>query len=325
MRTMWPFRSRVHVDPTLGDANAKRLRADLARRNWRAAADFLASVTHPDDRTFYIRQAGDVPGVEAWIAEWIAAEPRGNTALLVAGQRYIAWAWEARGAYSAKHVKDEQFRLFFERLCQAEAALAEAAQRDHDDPTPWALMVVTARGLQHGQAEASARFREATGRYPWHLAAHMQMLQQVCPKWGGSYEALHSFAGKAIAEMPEGSSLGVLAPLAHLEHWLELDGSNHDEYIRRPGVLADLNAAADRSVRHPRFVRRAGSPALHNLFAGAFCFAGGWNAALEQFAATDNVVTELPWDYSDIGAQLGPKAGYLWYLRQARRRATVRS
>jgi hypothetical protein len=305
----------------MGDAAAVKLRADLACRDWRAAQEFLSTIQHHDDRAFYLQQAGDVDGVEEWVQEWVDAEPVSNTPLLVAGQRFITWAWQARSAHRARYVGREQFELFFQRLRRAEAALQQAARRDPDDPTPWAFMVTTARGLQLGQAEAFGRFREATARYPWHLAAHTQMLQQVCPKWGGSYEALHAFARRAIVDMPDGCSLGVLSAYAHMEHWMELGSPEDDAYIRQPAVRADLHTAGDRSVRHPQFVRRPGWPLLHNMFAWTFTRAQDWNAAVEQFDATRGLVTKWPWEYTIL---LNPTVNYALTRQRAWRRRTRR-
>ncbi len=293
---MWPFSRRPTIDPALGDAGAARLRTALEARNWRAASELFAAVDHPDDLAFYYRQAGEISGVQEWIPEWVAAEPKSTVPVLVAAQRYIAWAWQARSAYRAEHVSQEQFRIFFQRLQVAEDLLRMAVDLDNDDPAPWAFMVTTARGLQLGEGEARRRFGEAVIRYRWHQVAHIQLLQQLCPKCGGSFEAIHDLAQRTVSEMPDGCGLGVLAPYAHMEHWMELDTDEYS-YLRQPVVVADLNAAADRSVRHPGYERRPGWPLIHNMFAWAFLRAEDWRAAAGQFDAVGDLVTEWPWEY----------------------------
>ena len=78
---MWPFRRSAKndvptLDPALGDPAAATLRAHLANRNWRPVHDFLRTVDDPDDFAFYVDMAAEVTGLQAWIGEWIEAEPR---------------------------------------------------------------------------------------------------------------------------------------------------------------------------------------------------------------------------------------------------------
>src|SRR5436190_8239256 len=110
----WFGRLLLRYEPTMGDAAAVKLRADLAGRDWRAAQEFLSTIQHHDDRAFYLQQTGDVDGVEEWVQEWIDAEPVSTTPLLVAAQRFITWAWQARSARRARYVSRERFELFFQ-------------------------------------------------------------------------------------------------------------------------------------------------------------------------------------------------------------------
>jgi hypothetical protein len=316
---VWPFGGRPKIDPALGDAVAARLRVELAARNWRAASELFAAIDHPDDRAFYYLQAGQVDGVQDWISEWVAAEPHSNVPVLVAAQRYIAWAWEARSALLAEHVGPEQFHLFSQRLRVAEDLLRMAEDLDNDDPAPWAFLVTTARGLQLGQDEARRRFGEAVVRYRWHQVAHLQLLQQLCPKWGGSLEAVHDLAQRTISHMPDGCGLGVLAAHAHMEHRMQLDTDGSD-YLRQSTVVADLNAAADRSVRHPEYRRQPGWPLIHNMFAWTFSRAGDWRAAAEQFNVIGDLATEWPWEYGKDAL-----TGFASARRAARRHVAQRN
>lgn len=311
---MWPFSQGLKIDPAMGDPVAAALRAHLAAGDWRSASALFTTVDHPDDLAFYYRQAGAVDGVQDRIREWVAAEPHSIVPVLVAAQRYIAWAWEARSAYRAEHVGAEQFRIFFQRLRVAEDLLGMAVGLDGDDPAPWAFMVTTARGLQLGQDEARRRFGEAVIRYRWHVSAHLQLLQQLCPKWGGSLAAVHDLTQRTVPAMPDGCVLGALAAYAHMEHWMELDADG-DAYLRQPTVLAELNAAADRSVRHPDYRQRPGWPLAHNMFAWAFVRSGDLRAAAEQFAVVGAQVTEWPWEYAD-----DPVSAFAAARRASRRR-----
>lgn len=297
---MWPFRrsGSPTIDPAKGDPVAARLIAASKQGDWRTLREVLAGVEHPDDHTFYVRSAAYVSGVEGWIDEWVAAEPRSALPLLVKGAHAIDWAWEARGAGRANTVSQEAFKLFFQRLKLAEDCLDEVTERDPDSATPWAFLVVLGRGRQLGVDETRRRFKETTRRHPWHLEAHDQMLQQLCRKWGGSHALMHEFAARTVAEMPAGSPLGQLTAIAHLERWLDLKRGEDAAYLEAAQVRADLHAAADRSVRHPSYQRRPGWPSVHNSFAMAFSLAGEWAAAAEQFDIIGDLMTEWPWQYS---------------------------
>ncbi|MFJ8581656.1 DUF4034 domain-containing protein [Micromonospora sp. NPDC093277] len=297
---MWPFRlgGRLRVDPAMGDDTARALREALLRRDWRAGHDLLTAATDPDDHAFYVSIAADVPGVQDWIGEWIDAEPGSTLPVLVRGAHAVHWAWEARGAASAKRTSQEQFQEFRRRLKLAENCLDEVVSRNPDDTTAWTFLVKSARGRQVGRPEAQRRFDEVVARHPGHRIAHEQMLQYNCAKWFGSHEQMFAFARDAVAKMPPGSPLGALIPSAHLEMWLDLPSGRDDEYLRGADVVAEVNAAADQSVRHPDYRRRPGWPVAHNYFAQLFARAGDHRSAVEQFEVIGDRVTELPWCYN---------------------------
>ncbi|WP_157546100.1 hypothetical protein [Microtetraspora fusca] len=108
---------------------------------------------------------------------------------------------------------------------------------------------------------------------------------------------MFAFARKAAAAAPSGGPLPLVVVSAHIEQWLSLSEEEDDGYFKQPDVLAELHAAADRSVRHPAFRRRPGWPAGHNALAFAFALAGDHAAAKEQFTAVGDLVTDWPWCY----------------------------
>jgi hypothetical protein len=272
---MWPLADDPVVDEAFGDIAARQLRLDMGRGNWEPARDFLTKVEDPDDLAFYVQAASYVEGVDDWIDDWIAAEPQASLPVLI------------RGAH-AVHTQQLEF---------AESCLAEVTERDPDDPTPWMYLVLTGRARQVGIAETGRRFRQAIARHPWHRMAHEHMLLQLCPKWGGTFTEMHGFAAQALADMPAGNPLGALTAVAHLEHWLEIPDGRETAYIRKPDVVAELRAAADRSVWHPEYTLQPGWPTPHNLFAMAFWLAGDWQSAGQQFDIIGDLVTEWPWAY----------------------------
>lgn len=305
---MWPFRRRrkpsapdeptLTIDPAMGDETARRLIDASEAGDWRTIRDVLSTVEDPDDFTFYVHRAAFVDGVENWVDEWVEAEPRSSLPLLVKGAGAIHWAWQARGSGRASTVGSEAFKVFFRRLKIAESCLEEVTERDRDGAAGWAFRVILGRARQLGIDETRRRFEEVRKRHPWHVEAHEHMLQQLCPKWGGSHEQMHRFALETLEAMPPGSPLGQLVPAAHLEHWLDLPSGEDAEYIGSDEVTAQLFEAANRSILHPAYVRRPRWPTLHNSFAMAFCWSGELVAAAQQFDVIGDLVTEWPWQYA---------------------------
>ncbi|MFC8078774.1 hypothetical protein ACFUN8_24950 [Streptomyces sp. NPDC057307] len=273
------------------------MRAAATSRDWAALRERLGAIPDGQERTWLLGAVADVEGIERWIPAVIEAEPESTLALLVSGARRVSWAWEARSALRAMHVSRDQFKTFHERLRVAEDELYEVAEREPDWVAPWYFLQMAGRGLQVGQEAARLRFEAAVSRCPGHLGAHEQQLQQVCAKWSGSQEEMHGFARTSMLKSPEGSPLGELVALAHLEHWLDLDGGEDRAYIRRPDVVAELHEAADRSVRHPAYERPRDWIPTFNTFAMAFSLAGEKKAAAEFFNALEGRVTNFPWQY----------------------------
>lgn len=296
---MWPFTrggKRVVLDPCLGDTTARRLDTAAERGDWSTVATLLAPIEDQDLRAFYVGVLAARSGPQPWIDQWRTAEPGSALPCLVKGAHAIQWAWEARGNGTASTVSEVQFAAFFKRLKVAEDNLDEAVSRDPADATAWAELITTALGRQLGLDEAERRFKEVVARHPWHRAAHARMLQQKCAKWGGSDELALAFARDVVTRMPAACSLGSLVAVAHFEAGLQSDGPTED-YLARPEVLAEVHAAADRSVRHADFRRIPGHQTADGWFALVFHLAGDHTAAAERFDAIGDQPTEMPWGY----------------------------
>ncbi|MFI1094354.1 hypothetical protein [Streptomyces sp. NPDC020917] len=320
----WGRGAPVRIDRDHGDPRLAPLRDAAARGSWpevRAALTDEAASADGEELTWLLEALMTVPGVETWISAVVAAQPgaaRPDSAqhgpvepdfaeldavlpLLVSGARHVEWAWQARTRKMAKYVSKEQFEVFHARLRIAEEQLYEAAERAPRWAAPWHFLQISGRGLQVGQEVADRRFEAVVRRAPGHLAAHRQHLQQVCGKWGGSPARMHAFAREAMLGAEPGSPLGELVAIAHLEQWLDEDGDAGKDggHMRRPFVVRELHEAADRSVRHPAFLRRRDWIRGVNTFALAFAVAGERDAAAALFLVLDGRVTEFPWMYLD--------------------------
>jgi hypothetical protein len=283
-------------DPTLGDPDARWLWAALAAGDWPAVRPLLAAARPQEDLDFLVSVAAQVPGTEHWLARLLQHGPDDPLALLVHGHRAIEWAWEARTRLPADYVPPERWMLFRQRLELAEYCLQEVVRRDPANVTAWTGLITVARGQGLSADEQRRRFDAAVAHDPDNYRAHTAMLQSLCRKWGGSPERMHEFAERAARGAGEGSRLGTLVALAHLEHWADLDGASGGDYIRSAAVRESLNDAARESVRHRRYARRRDWALDANAFAVAFLLSGDDEAAM-QFLAIGDLVTEFPWRY----------------------------
>ncbi|WP_285705029.1 hypothetical protein [Microtetraspora sp. NBRC 16547] len=272
--------------PPTGDPTADRLWRTLARRDLRSAREVLEEVSDPDDLAFYLYVCSLVPGMRKWAGEWIKMQPDWAVPLLVKGLCGMRWALQAAEPSGGG------FR-YFRRLEAAEDCFTAVLTRDPDNSAAWSYLVGTSFRRELPLAETRRRFAEVVARHPLHLHAHDEMLRGLSARWGGNEEEMFDFARATVATSPPGSPLGRLVASAHLERWF-WEGMP-DGYLNRPDVLAELHAAADRSVRHPAYRRRPGWPITDNLFAYVFVMAGDYTAARELFGMIGDLVTGYPW------------------------------
>ncbi|AGL21489.1 DUF4034 domain-containing protein [Actinoplanes sp. N902-109] len=299
---MWPFRraakaESVTLDPTFGDKDANSLLSYVHSGDWRAIRDLFATAPDSNRRYFYLCVLGEGPQQKppAWLDEWTAAEPAAATPRLIRAVYLIQWAWQARTAKQAKYVSQEQFATFFRRLKLAEDALDECIARAPDEPLAWSNLLITAMGRQLGLEEAERRFEQAIAHVRWNTPAHYTLLQHRCAKWGGSDELALTFARETVAGMPAGHRLGGMVPIAHFEVALQSDEGF--DYLKRPEVVAEVEAAADKSIRHPAFDRGPGFQGVEGWFAMVFAKAGAHRSAAECFDRIGDVPDEQPWSY----------------------------
>ncbi|MFJ9537006.1 hypothetical protein ACIRPX_07105 [Streptomyces sp. NPDC101225] len=273
------------------------LRKAAAVSDWAAIRQYVDGLPAGTDRSFAVRVLSDVDGIEQWLRPAVAAAPGDVLALTVLGAREVRVGWEIRTSASAKHVSREQFAGLHAHLRQAEQLLIRATALDPSYDAAWAERITTAMGLQLGQNEARRRYDRLAGHHPHHFTAQGRLLQQLCPKWSGSWEAAHGFARECMLAAPEGAMNGALVAEAHLERWLDLKGQAREEYLRQDHVRAELVEAADRSALHPRFHRGYGWVTAQGCFAAVFSLMGDTARAAHCFRGLGNLASDHPWSY----------------------------
>jgi hypothetical protein len=256
--------------------------------------DFLAANGDPSD--FWIAQKviTEIPGVEHFLADAAARHPQLTLPRTLLASRHVIIGWDVRGSGWAKDVSKEQFRIFHDQLRQAERLLIKITAAEPANTLAWTLRLITARALSLGQGEARRRYQQLARYDPHHFGGQTQMLEQLCPKWGGDWEAMQSFARDCAKDAPPGSRSALLIVEAYLELWT----ARGTEYLQRQlNLRNELIEAAERSVLHPAFRSRYGWVSGHNSLAALFGLIGDHQRAALHFQRVGDFVSEYPWSY----------------------------
>ncbi|MFC3385465.1 hypothetical protein [Couchioplanes azureus] len=288
--------SDVVFDPAAAHPEVAWLRSALAARDWPACRAMLDAAA-PETRTRLTVVAGEEPDLADFLRTVLAGDPDDSAAAAVLGSHLTTVGWKVRSSAQAKFVSREQFAGFHDWLTKAERVLVDAAARNPADPAVWVARLLTARGLELGQAEARRRYDRLAAIDPHHLPGQQHLLQQLCPKWGGSWDEVHTFAREAMDSSPPGSHNAVLVALAHIERWMALDSGADRTYLRTPRVRDEIYQAAGHSVWHPGFPRTLGWVRVVSEFALLFSELGDQRAVASLFAMTGVLASESPWHY----------------------------
>jgi hypothetical protein len=222
----------------------------LHARDWAAVRTLIDSAT-PADRYVMLRAAGDeIGGLEPFLRDLLAGDPYDSAAAVLLGEVLIQQAWRIRTSARAQDVSRDQFDRFHAGLRQAETVLIDAVAHRPDDPGLWASRLLTARGLELGRSESRRRYDRMAALDPHFLPGQMHMVQNLCPRWSGTWDLVLAFAREAVAATPPGSPSAVLIAYVHVERWLNTERAR-GAYLE--SVRGELDEAADRSVRHPDF------------------------------------------------------------------------
>lgn len=288
------------------------LRTAAQAADWPAVRAYFGGLDSVDKVSSASSVLADLPGVENLLERAAAELPGDPLPRTLLAHRYVYIGWDIRSGARAQHVSRDQFDQFHAWLRRAEQLLIEVCAEQPAYAPAWTVRLMTARGLQLGQAEARRRYDRLSAHHPHHYHAQTQLLQQVCPKWGGSWDAAHGFARECASAAPDGANAGALVALAHIEHWLDLESTERGAYMRGVPVRDDLRFAAQVSVLHPSHRPDWNSVGAHSAFAFAFSIGGHFEDAAPHFAFLGDRASEFPWQYTS-----DPKASFLKFRKSA--------
>lgn len=276
-------------------------RAAVQARNWPAARAIYDGAPSWELRQMLVDDASQLPGVEMFLRDVLTYDPHDPVAATLLGARLVTLGWEARTARRAKYVSERRFAIFHDHLRQAEAVLAPLCERDPVNPPAWRERIKIARGLQLGIDEAHRRYEELSKHVPHYLPAQRSMMQNIHPKWGGSFSLLHSFAATCTEAAPPGANSGLLVVEAHLETYLKLPIREMSAYLESDATKRSMYAAAERSVFHTSFGRTIGWISALSWFALGFTLIKDWPKAKRCFMLLGNYGDDEAWLHGSLG------------------------
>ncbi|MFJ1863682.1 hypothetical protein ACIOD1_03540 [Streptomyces sp. NPDC088097] len=298
-----PLLEPIEQFPVLADLRSAVLRNDLD-----AVLGTFASLTDEDDRALACRTVAEAANARLFLQHAMKGRPGDPLLRAVFADHLIMAGWNIRTGQRAEHVSRAQFDSFHAHLREAEVLLIDLCAEHPDHALAWYLRVINARGLELGTGEAVRRHERLAEHHPHHYSGQMQLLQKLCPKWGGTFEEAHEFARARAEAAPEGGPHGALVALAQMEHYLELrkdgDRAAAESYLREPAQHTALARAAARSVLHPAARADAfHAVGAHNAFAAAHSAAGRHAEAAPHFRALGDRASSFPWGYVDNDAE----------------------
>lgn len=296
----------VSFDPAYDDRAVLPCVLALRGGDWRPAAALLQHTGHDWDRKAHqVNRLAHGRGARRAIAAWVAAQPYSPDAHLTHARALLAQAWDIRGHSYAKQVPKKAWGGFFEHLQAADAATGLAIELAPGDPTPWAVAVMLARGLQVPRDEFDRRWAGLSRRDPLHVDGHYHAMQYLSAKWSGSHEEMYAFADRVSDTAPLGSPLHLLPVFAVTEYRLALlRRSSRVGPLRDFSKGAQVRRAVERAVELWEKPSARSGVSLHakavfdrtHLAYNAW-FNGAKAVAARQYRAMGPYSSELPWSY----------------------------
>jgi hypothetical protein len=119
--------------------------------------------------------------------------PRKPFVALAEAQYWIAYAADARGGGFADSVTPQGWKLFKERLQKAEQVLIDSKSYASGFPTWYDQMTLVEFLLDRPAHDQAVIFQEGLTRYKGYYPLYFNMVDDMSPKWGGSWEAVDGF------------------------------------------------------------------------------------------------------------------------------------
>ncbi len=209
---------------------------------------------------------------------------------------YKIWsAWEARGGDTADRVTPANFKIFEERLKEAEQACLKGWELDPLDGRCPSEMVRVKLGQRDDRSEMERWFKRAVEANPDNSDLCWYKIYYLFPRWHGSHEEMLKFGHECVATGNWHGQIPFALARVHLA--IAEEAEDRAAYFKQPAVWQDVQA-----VFRPFFDLYPEEHYHRNLYARLACECGQWKVADEQF----KIIGESPAleAYRDVGTFL---------------------
>jgi Domain of unknown function (DUF4034) len=140
------------------------------------------------------------------LQRWIAAKPNSITPRVALAQCYLRMAWKARGNGYGNTVTADDWKLFKQRVQQAQDTLEQAESASTKDAQWYRNMQIVARAQGWERSRAEDLLQKASSAEPGYFYFYNEYANFLLPKWYGKPGESEAFA-RTIADRiggPEG-------------------------------------------------------------------------------------------------------------------------
>lgn len=307
---------KVEANDWLNNPKVLQLRKDLKAGRYANLERLLDYQIYNDPETYSlcISGLGQWSGNPGFLKNYLQKYPHSSHAFIINGCHKINWAWEARTGQYADSVSGRQWKIFFERLELADELLHKAIETDSANVETYCYLIMLAMGRGDEKSDIFSKFTSLKIKQPNHVPGHTHMLYALTKKWGGSYEAMFSFARNTYKNMDAGSPLGTLVAQAHIEKWCDMDDDDEVAarvYMESEEVQQEIQDAFNNSLNHQNYQAKSLDPMYASIFAMAFFLGGEYKLARQNCARLSRGFSAYPWYYlmEEVNDELN--AGYI--------------
>ncbi len=238
------------------------------------------------------------------IAETNAEQhPASVRAQILLGAYLVNTANEVRGSAIAEKTSRADLQGFSNLNEKALSLLGDLLTKVESDPELSSLRLAIYQlqlSAHRGAGDKVAAYTTHDGALALgaeRLDVQVVMLNLISQRWLGAEGETLSLANEIQAI--NGHNPGIL-PAAHIEHWMDLEGSASEAYFEQPALVAQLEAAYEQlpqRVEPDQWVARHQQALALNAFALCFSLAERKALARKVFARIGDQYTSFPWRY----------------------------
>ena len=197
-------------------------------------------------RTFNISTSSSQAIHDAWVQQ----TPKSYQAYLARAMHYYAAAWKARGGGWASNVSAQSMTNMRTLLGKADADITKVLEFNSKSLPAYVLRVRVYKTLGLDTTKILKKGLQAS---PASYSIRESYLDSITPHWGGSYEAMSSFAKKSQAYKYKNKKISLLQGIPY---WVVADDLRRDASYKQAEITYNkaLEYGENHNVYHSRGV-----------------------------------------------------------------------